>query len=61
MVCYVLVLLVIFFIYSGYSRPTKHSLPFTKFTNLISEWKVRWFFRLKKICTVSDLFLFSVF
>ena len=41
--------------YNNIDRPTKHSLLLTKLTNLISEWKVGWFCRLKKICKVNEL------
>ena len=39
-------------------RPSTHSLPLAKLTNLSSEWKVSGFCRLKKICVVNELFLF---
>ena len=35
-------------------RPTMHSLPFTKLTDLSSQWRVGWLCRLKKMCTVYE-------
>ena len=39
-------------------RPTKHSLPLTKLTNLTSEWNMGCFCRLKKIYAKKFVFFF---
>ena len=43
-------------LHNNIDRPTKHSQPFSKLTNLFSEWKVGEFCRLNKIYTVNELF-----
>ena len=48
---------IIIYIYTV-DRPTKHSLPLAK-RNLSSEWKMGWFWRLKKNFTANEIF--SVF